>query len=293
MKDFFYDIIWSLATSILHVTKQFGLSGPFEELFEKAGNLLVPPPREDVEVLLSFGSKLILPGGFPRLRSYTSGIYEKEVSKAFRDRLKEGMGVVDVGAFCGYYTLLSSMLVGRGGHVYAFEPDPKNFQYLSRNIALNGRDNVVAVKLGVSDKKAQATLSSDGFSDKSHISETIEDGSKLIEIQTVDLDSYFSALGWPMIDLIKMDIEGGELSAVMGMRELVARNPGLCIIMEINPSALLRLGASPDKIFDQLHSYGFEEGLVIEQGRKFSLDKHWADKKAVYDVLVSKNLSTS
>jgi predicted methyltransferase len=38
--------------------------------------------------------------------------------------------VFDVGDHIGYYTLLSSEIVGSTGKVVAFEPDPKNSHYL-------------------------------------------------------------------------------------------------------------------------------------------------------------------
>ena len=44
---------------------------------------------------------------------------------------------MDLGANIGYYTLILAQLVGKSGHVYAFEPDPLNFEILSKNVKEN------------------------------------------------------------------------------------------------------------------------------------------------------------
>ena len=55
----------------------------------------------------------------------------------------------DVGAHIGFYSLLAARLVGQGGHVVAFEPDPANAAVLRENITRNnlGQIEVVPVAL--------------------------------------------------------------------------------------------------------------------------------------------------
>ena len=48
--------------------------------------------------------------------------------------------------------------MGSSGRVYAFEPDPAMFGYLTRNIALNGCQNVTAVQQAVSDRCERAAF---------------------------------------------------------------------------------------------------------------------------------------
>ena len=58
---------------------------------------------------------------------------------------------MDVGASVGYYTLLLARLVGPSGRVYAFEPIPRDFAILKRNVKANGYQNVVLENRAVSD----------------------------------------------------------------------------------------------------------------------------------------------
>src|SRR5438132_14311598 len=87
-----------------------------------------------------------------------SGVWEPNVTAAFRDRLATKDVCVDVGAHLGYFTLLASKLVGPDGHVYAFEPSPSNYDALCANIALNGVTNVSAFQLAVGETAREARL---------------------------------------------------------------------------------------------------------------------------------------
>ena len=49
-----------------------------------------------------------------------------------KQNIYQGNTVLDIGANIGYYTLIMSKLVGSTGKVYAFEPEPKNFEILKK-----------------------------------------------------------------------------------------------------------------------------------------------------------------
>lgn len=51
--------------------------------------------------------------------------------------IKNKMNVIDIGANIGFYTVLFSKWVGIKGKVWAFEPEPNNFNILSRNVIAN------------------------------------------------------------------------------------------------------------------------------------------------------------
>lgn len=211
------------------------------------------------------GMRLVVPPGFRRARSYASGRYEPEVTSLLVDIIKPGMGIVDVGAFCGYYTLLASHLVGSKGRVYAFEPNPANYAYLQRNLDANVCTNTWPQRLAVSNRTGQVMFTFHDQADQGWVSRSSPTGSP---IAAVSLDDFFEREGWPQIDLVKMDIEGSESSALEGMRELVARNPGLQLIMEFDRYYLGRHGGSRETIAARLIDLGFKEGCVLEQTRQ-------------------------
>src|ERR671930_32338 len=62
--------------------------------------------------------------------------YEVFEVSLFKESLDAGMVAVDVGANVGYYTLIAARIVGSGGRVFAFEPDPRTLSALETNVAV-------------------------------------------------------------------------------------------------------------------------------------------------------------
>jgi FkbM family methyltransferase len=84
-------------------------------------------------------------------RGFWLGYWELDNQRFFAAHLKPGDVVYDIGAHVGLYTLISSSRVQPGGHIYAFEPLPRNLGYLRRHIDLNHVSNCTVVDVGVSD----------------------------------------------------------------------------------------------------------------------------------------------
>ena len=98
------------------------------------------------------------PSEFQEGRLLFFGFWEPSVTTQFIRILEPGDVCIDAGANLGYFTLLSSTLVGESGHVYAVEPSQYNRRRLEKNIALNGSANVSVLPYGLWDCKATSTL---------------------------------------------------------------------------------------------------------------------------------------
>ncbi len=72
------------------------------------------------------------------------GIWEPYESSLVQQYLQPGDVFLDAGANIGYFTVLAAASVGAHGHVYAFEPEPRNFQLLRYNVELNGFSSAVS-----------------------------------------------------------------------------------------------------------------------------------------------------
>lgn len=117
-------------------------------------------------------------------------------------------GYVDCGAYTG--DTLKNFVEWRNGdyeHIFAFEPDKKNFDDLKKFVQKNGYKNVSLVNLGVWDKKDVLTFDSNG-----NMASRI---TKLGDI-SVEVDAIDNIVGNTPISLIKMDVEGSELCALQG-----------------------------------------------------------------------------
>lgn len=194
------------------------------------------------------------------------GVYHPQMTKVFKDIISEGMTIVDIGANIGYFTLIAARLTGKKGKVFAFEPEPHNFDLLVRNIALNGYDNVIAVQKAISDKNGKAKLFVDRTSWGSH---SLMGGGKgfaqgVIEVETQTLDDYFKDYRGE-INLIKIDIEGAEAIAFRGMWDTIRSSNGLAIITEFLPDFLAKYDCSPNQFLQDILRYGFELYSIDEE----------------------------
>ncbi len=207
------------------------------------------------------------------LRLSTRGDYEQFITKLLTTEIKEGDVVVDVGANIGYHTLSLARLVGKKGKVYAFEPHPENFALLKKNLSVNGYTNVVVEQKAVSDKKQllKLYLATDQRSTTHSIVQNVYTGGRYIEVEAIALDEYFrDNKDTSRISFIKMDVEGAEHHAALGMRKLLRQNKNLRMVTEFAPFRLQLLGVRPEEHLALLQKFGFsllkvnEEKKVLE-----------------------------
>lgn len=184
------------------------------------------------------------------------GSHEEYETRLIREQIRKGDVVLDVGANIGYYTLIFAELVGESGKVFAFEPDPTNFNLLKQNVENNGYKNVVLINKAVSAQNGRLKLflSEDNLAD--HRIYDSQDGRKFIEIESVRLDDYLKDYSGK-IDFIKMDIEGSEYGAAQGMSGLLKKSENVKIISEFWPFGLQRSGVEPVEYLNVLLKYGF------------------------------------
>jgi FkbM family methyltransferase len=216
---------------------------------------ILQPKERIVEIQ---GSKMYfnpaeLPKRFiPTFQSYIiSGGWEELTTGVFKEVVKEGDVVVDLGANIGYYTLLAARLVGKKGKVYAFEPEPLNHGLLLKNIELNGYDNVIAVPKAVSDVSGKVKFFLDGKDTGAHSIYQPDDNKECIEIESVTLDKFFEGKN-QRVNVIKMDVEGAEMAAFSGMRRIIEQNENLKVFVEFYLPAITSSGGSPQEFIRRL-----------------------------------------
>ena len=213
-------------------------------------------------------SKMELFGIMTRLSLH--GTWEKSETEIIKKIIKEGDYVLDLGANIGYYTLLFSRLVGDKGKVFAFEPDPKNFSVLKRNIELNNYKNVILVQKAVSNKNGNTNLFLSDVNTGDHRLFADIKNKKSIVIQTVKLDDYFKDLHKP-ISFIKMDIQGSEGLAIDGMKKLLSKNHKPTLLTEFWKYGLINSGIEPNSFLQNMSNLGFSPFLIDE--KKESLEQ--------------------
>ena len=139
-------------------------------------------------------------------------------------RPAEGDVVFDAGAYCGVSAYHFSKMVGDSGHVYAFEPDAKNYESLKHNIERHGLKNVTPVPLGLAGKNGVAHFHSEGALGSVLAGNANRPSAGTVEqVETITLEAACRRFGVPAF--AKVDIEGAEIEMLEGAREFLTTQP--------------------------------------------------------------------
>ena len=213
------------------------------------------------------GQKLFLDKEDSLLLSTRKNNYDKFEVECLKQIIKKGDIVVDLGANIGYYTLILAQLVGKSGHVYSFEPEPSNFEILSKNVKENKHEHVTLVQKAISDKNSKIKLYVSKRNLASHRIFDAEDKRESIEVDVTTLDEYFKKFKKP-IKFIKMDVEGAEGAAISGASKIIQDSKNLVIMMEYFPKWIKKFGDIPEEILRSLVEKKFKLFNINQKNKK-------------------------
>lgn len=156
------------------------------------------------------------------------------------DQLQEGT-VLDIGANLGFLTVRAARRLGDRGHVLAFEPHPIRFEYLQRNLRLNGVQNVTAFQCALGDHIGEATLHDvDPRLGPRPIDATmtaVTGGATFqVAVRTVD-EVLAKEERRGDVRLVKIDVEGYEPQVLRGMSNTMGQRPAI-VFEALNDRAL-------------------------------------------------------
>jgi len=146
------------------------------------------------------------------------GSYEYAKQRLFARMIRTGDVVFDIGANVGFYTLLAAARVMPRGKVVAFEPLGQNARFIHRHLRINNIDRVQVIEAAVGETNGTVRFKRHASSAMGRVS---EDGSLVVE--QVSLDELCDARTIPDPTLIKIDVEGGELSVLRGAARMLQR----------------------------------------------------------------------
>lgn len=170
---------------------------------------------------------------------YLHAMYEPATTALLRATLQPGWTVLDVGANAGYFSLLAADLVGPGGRVYAFEPNPELFALLHRSALLHPAANLVAVQAALGEEQAEVSLYVPADAANTGLSTVRKDvaggGALTVPVKMLRLDDFCAGHSLHP-RLIKIDVEGHELPVLAGaLRTLRSVQPDY-VVCELETS---------------------------------------------------------
>lgn len=190
-----------------------------------------------------------------------TGRYAPQETALLRSMVAPGMTFADVGANWGYFTLLGAWLVGPRGRVLAVEADPRMARILGANVLRNALSRVEVLHAAVAASEGRATLSGyDEATDKWGLSRIVENAAgevNTFDVATAALDDILDDRQIDHVDVLKMDIEGAEEYAVLGMAEGLKRHRYRRILFELHPGILADRGRSAWDVLRRFTDAGY------------------------------------
>jgi FkbM family methyltransferase len=185
------------------------------------------------------------------------GICEPEVVCAMERIVREGDTVIDGGANIGFFTIYLAQLVGPKGNVIAIEPGQNNIWKLEENVRLNKLKNVEIIRkpLWLDHSEVTLYMRQEGgrnslWSDEGYLGKA--------KIKACTLADF------PPHRLVKLDIEGAEVAALIGYSE--TDYPPF-VIAEMNNIAMGYLDFDQNDLRSNgPGSFGFDTFLLQKDG---------------------------
>jgi len=261
--------------------RTMGIGGLFAKTFAYFTNWRVR--REDIIWFIcrlfkdQYGPKTRVHGFKCYVRSQDPGIsrelavyhtHEPSATQLFKKYIQEGMYEIDIGSNLGYYALLASKCTGPRGKVIAIEPEPNNFDLLKINVETNRIENVTVLPYAIGDENGTSKFFvTEASNTNSLLQPALGNVMASIHVQVRKLDTLYEELNIPRIDLVRMDIEGGEIIAIKGMsRVLKQYKPMLLIELHCDTAGVDNI----KKLLKSLVSYGYTAQYLVDRDRDFA-----------------------
>lgn len=194
------------------------------------------------------------------LNLFCFGLYEQPTLTTLLSTLTAGSTLLDGGANIGAISIPIAKL-RPDVTIIAVEGDPTISDYLRRNVAANGLDNILVVNslLGAQDRtmtafyKAPERKFGMGSLGNHFAAESISLPQRTIDSLAVDFGRRF--------DVIKLDIEGSEALALRGASETLAASPAPTVVFEYQAWA--------EGVIDG-QAAGDSQRLLVQKGYRLS-----------------------
>jgi len=166
--------------------------------------------------------------------------------------------MLDIGANIGVWSVVYSRILNPGAMVYAFEPQPKIFACLEKNIAMNGCANVVTYPFALSNQQQEWCMNA-SYGEKENfgafriVGDTDADTGIKISSRIGDtLPELRENIGF-----VKMDVEGHECEVLTGLKQTILAN---------RPVMLIEIHANHEKAaqtWELIQSLGYKSVLRL------------------------------
>ena len=199
------------------------------------------------------------------------------------DLVRPGFRCIDLGAHIGSYSL---SLAAFGCEVLAVEGSPTNARLLREAAIHNGFSNLRIAQVAASDRRGEMR-----YLDHQAWGRLLVEGEHVehlteVTVNAVPVSDLVSQLRWDRVDFIKMDIEGGEVAAIRGLRPTLQRDHPP-ILFESNALILAQAGTSTQELHTLLADLGYRIFILRREGspQLCPINPSWPQPEACADCV--------
>lgn len=204
---------------------------------------------------------------------YEAAGYEPYSSTLFGAACRWADTIVDIGAHVGYYTLLGAT-ANESARVIAVEASPENSAVLKTNAARLSHSNLTLVDAAFGASSGSTVLQVTDASDNCGVTgHPVSPTRSTIAVPTITGDDL--GLHASRRLAIKLDVEGHEPSALVGLEAAIDGPAETRLLVELDTTCLRGAGHEPDDVVDWLDQHGFRV-FVIDEARRT-----WTELNAV------------
>ncbi len=186
--------------------------------------------------------------------------------------LFRGGHILDVGANIGYCSVLFAGAIEKPFHVYAFEPEPRNYQLLTEVLArreLAGAVRAMQAAVGAGEGEIELWVNEDHHGDHRVLTDAFREsrpGSRSIKVPLIAIDGYLEPEPMANVRLVKIDVQGYELAVCRGMSKTLEASPDCVVALEYMPDAMTDLGYNPADLLQFFKDRGFQSHTISRTG---------------------------
>ena len=194
-----------------------------------------------------------------KIKDIKNGVLDEKESTFLPHFINDNSTVLDIGANYGHYSVDMSKLCSKG-KIYAFEPVPFTFQVLSKILNHFNLNHIKLFNAAVSNQKGSVKMTIPVLdfgapnTGVAYVGDNTSAKDLTVDVNTIKIDDLEIEGN---LDFIKIDIEGHEPSAFIGMIETLKKHKPV-ILIEFSFSCLKRAGQSPNEFSDKIkNKYGY------------------------------------
>ena len=215
------------------------------------GKVIMTSKKYDIHMLCPENDHRVAP-----IESINFGSYEENDSNMIMTLMPENGTFFDIGANMGWYSLLSARK-SKNLQIHAFEPIPKTYSFLEKNIELNNFDNITSYNFGFSNESKDLTFYfyPEGSGNASSANLSGREDAEIMSCHVERMDGFVHKNNLH-VDFIKCDVEGAELLVFQGGINTIECDKPI-VFTEILRKWSAKFNYNPNEIFDFYRKKGY------------------------------------